>query len=89
MIYTSTAVACLLGLGMASTGARSAFIAVMAVFTLAVAVLVLGHALSRWRRLRDRPETTFRRVVTIGGDAIAALAILWQLYALLLLPICV
>ena len=54
----------------------------------AVAVVVL-HAARRYRELSGLPARRFRMWITIGGDAIATVAIAWQLFPILLVPICV
>jgi hypothetical protein len=56
--------------------------------TVAADAIVVVHALRRYRRRREAPEQRFRMSVTIGADAIAAVAITWQLIAILLVPIC-
>jgi hypothetical protein len=88
-VYVVTAVACVLGLGAASTGARSTFLATFALATVAAAAVTLLHALRRHRQQRALPELHFRMSVTIGSDAIASVAIIWQLFPILLVPACV
>lgn len=88
VVYVATAVSCQLGLGGAESGARTTFLVVLALATVAAAAVVVLHALRRHRQLRDRPERQFRMAVTIGNDAIAAVAIVWQLLALALVPLC-
>ena len=36
----------------------------------------------------DLPKKSFRMSIAIGGDAIAAVAILWQLFPFLMVPLC-
>jgi hypothetical protein len=88
VVYIATAVACQLGLGQAGVSARKTFLMALAIVTVAAAAIVVVHALRRYRRWREAPEQQFRRSVTIGADAIAAVSITWQLIAILLAPIC-
>ncbi len=88
VVYVATAVSCQLGLGGAEAGARTTFLVVLALVTVAAAAVVVLHALRRHRWLRDRPERRFRMAVTIGNDAIATVAIAWQLLAIALVPLC-
>jgi hypothetical protein len=53
----------------------------------AMAALVL-HGVLRYRRLRGLPQQCFRMSIAIGGDAIAAVAVLWQLFPLAMVPLC-
>lgn len=88
VIYIATAVSCQLGLGAAAAGARTTFLTVLALVTLAAAAVVVLHALRRWRQQRDLPVRRARMTITVGNDAIAAVAILWQLLAISLVPLC-
>jgi hypothetical protein len=88
-IYIGTALACVLGLGAAGAGRRTAFLAALTVLTLIAAAVLGWHALRRYRQYRAMPERHFRMTVTIGGDAIAAVAVAWQLFPIFLVPVCV
>ena len=88
LIYVVAAVACVLGLGGASGGARSAFLVVLGLVTAASAVLLVLHAAWRYRQQRDVPAQHFRMAVTVGGDAIATVAVLLQFFPILLVPQC-
>ena len=88
VVYIATALACALGIGTASAGIRAAFLAALALVTVAAAAVVVWHALRRYRQQRDLPEQRFRMAVTVGCDAIAAVAIAWQLFPILLVPLC-
>lgn len=88
VVYVAAAVACVLGLGAATEGEQTTVLIALALITLAAAALTIGHALRRYRQLRERPEQHFRMSVTIGCDAIGTVAILWQLFALFLVPTC-
>jgi hypothetical protein len=87
-VYVATALACVLGLGAAGTGARSSFVTTFAVATLAAVAATMLHALRRYRQQRAHPDLHFRMSVTIGCDAIASVAIAWQLFPILLVPAC-
>lgn len=87
-IYIATAIACQLGLGAASANTRRAFLTTLATVTMLAAVLVVLHGLRRYGQLRAIRERHFRMWVTVGSDAIAAIAIASQLLAVLLVPLC-
>ena len=87
-VYVGTALACVLGLGAAGAGSRTAFLAALAVLTLVAVALLVWHAARRYRQLRTIPERQFRMSVTIGGDAIAVVAVAWQLFPIFLVPVC-
>lgn len=87
-VYIATAVSCQLGLGAAVAGARTAFLSVLVLLTVIMAGIVVLHAAGRYRQQRDVPGLRFRMTVTIGNDAIATVAIAWQLLAITLLPLC-
>ena len=53
-----------------------------------IAAVVVWHALRRYRQQRDRPDRRFRMTVTIGNDAVATIAIAWQIFAISLVPLC-
>jgi hypothetical protein len=87
-VYIGAAVACALGLGMAGEGARTIFLTVLVALTVVATTVVLAHAVWRHRQYRDLPDQHFRMVLTIGNDAIATVGILWQLFPILLVPVC-
>jgi hypothetical protein len=89
VVYVATAVACVLGLGAADTGARSALQATLVVLTAAALAATLLHALRRYRQQAGVPGRQVRMSLTIGCDAIAMVAIGWQLFPILLVPACV
>jgi hypothetical protein len=88
VIYIATAVSCQLGLGAAGAGTRRTFLALLALVTVAAAAVVVLHAARRYRQQRDLPDRRFRMRVTTGNDAVATVAILWQLLAITLVPVC-
>ncbi|AEG91702.1 Hypothetical protein Rta_06240 [Ramlibacter tataouinensis TTB310] len=57
--------------------------------TAAAAAATLLHAARRYRQQHGVPDLHFRMSVTIGCDAIASVAITWQLFPILLVPACV
>ncbi len=88
VVYIGTALACVLGLGTASAGARNSFALFLGYVTILAAVVVLWHAFSRYARPKEGPDEDFGRTVTMGGDAIALVAILWQIFSFALIPAC-
>jgi hypothetical protein len=88
VIYIATALACVLGLGTATRDYRISFLAALAIVTAAAAAVVVLHAVRRYRQQRDIPQQRFRMSVTIGCDSIATVAIVWQLFPTLLVPVC-
>ena len=87
-IYAATSVACVLGLGATGAGVRSTFVTALVIVTVAAAAVVVLHALKAYRRHEDVPDRRFLRGITIGHDAIAAIAILYQLFPILMVPAC-
>jgi hypothetical protein len=88
VIYIAAAVACVLGLGGAGEGAQSAFLTGLGLVTAASAVILVLHAAWRYRQQRHVPAQRFRMSVTMGGDAIAEVAILLQFFPILMVPLC-
>jgi hypothetical protein len=87
-IYVATALACNFGLGGASGRARASFATALVVVTVAAGAITVLHALRRYRQQRNVPELGFRMLITVGCDAMATLAIAWQLLAVALVPMC-
>jgi Bacterial signalling protein N terminal repeat len=87
-VYAATAVACVLGLGAADVGVRSTFTATLVAVTVAAAAGVGLHALTRYRRQEKILDRRFLMEITLALDAIAALGILWQLFPILMVPVC-
>jgi hypothetical protein len=87
-IYVATAVACALGPGAAGDGSRATFVTTLTLVTVAAIAVVLLHALRRYRQQRPVLEQHFRMSITVGSDALAAVAIAWQLMAIALAPMC-
>jgi hypothetical protein len=88
VVYVAAAVACVLGLGAAGEAARTAFTAALAALTAVTAAGVLVHAWTTYRRHRRVADRRFLVNITAGHDAVAAVAILWQLFPILLIPAC-
>jgi hypothetical protein len=88
VVYVTAAVACVLGLGVAGSAARAVLVTVLIVITLAAAAVNAMYSVRRYRRDHGATERRFRMGVTLGGDAIATVAIVWQLFPLLLVPPC-
>jgi hypothetical protein len=88
IVYVAQALACQLGLGVAAPGTQTTFIAVLALVTIAASAVVMVHGSRRHRQQREVPEQRFRMSLTIGADATASIGILWQLFALFLVPVC-
>jgi hypothetical protein len=88
VVYVATAVACVLRPEDARAGLGTTAQAVLVGITVAAVVLVATHAARAYHR-RELPGEAFRTAVTMGCDAIAAAAIAWQLFAILLVPPCV
>ncbi|MFL5281721.1 MAG: hypothetical protein ACJ8AW_12200 [Rhodopila sp.] len=88
IVYIAEAVACVLGLGRAGGGAHAALLAALVVVTGAAAAVLVIHAVWRYWQQRNLADQRFRMSVTIGNDAIAAMAILWQLFPIFLTPVC-
>jgi hypothetical protein len=60
----------------------------LAIVTLAAAAIVVLHALKRYWRRDEAPNRRFLRGITIGHDAIAAVALLYQLFPILMVLVC-
>ena len=88
VIYVSTAVACQVGLGSEDAGVQTTVVTTLSVVTIAAAALVAWHATRRYRQQRLMPERGFLARLAVGHDGVAALAILWQLMPLLMVPLC-
>jgi hypothetical protein len=89
VVYVSTAIACQLGLGNAGEPSRSVYLTALIGVTIAAAAVVVLHGVRRYRKDRDDLERRFRMLITVGCDALATLAIAWQIFPLLLIPPCV
>jgi hypothetical protein len=87
-IYIAQAVACVLGLGERSARAQSAFVAALVGITVLAAAIVVLHAVRRYRLQMIAGDRGFLIRIAVGHDALATLAIVWQLFPLFLSPLC-
>jgi hypothetical protein len=87
-IYIAQAVACVLGLGERSARVQSEFVAALVGITVLAAAIVVLHAVRRYRLEKTVRDRGFLIRIAVGHDAIATLAIVWQLFPLFLSPVC-
>jgi Mn2+/Fe2+ NRAMP family transporter len=87
-IYAATAVACVLGLGAAGAGVRSTVVTTLVIVTVVAAAIVVLHALKTYRRREKVLDQRFLSSITIGHDAIAVIGILYQVFPILMVPVC-
>jgi hypothetical protein len=88
VVYITEAVACQLGLEFRDARVHSAFVAMLAIATVLAAAVVLAHGFRRWKHRGEAGDSGFLIRIAAGDDAVAALAILWQLFPLFMDPIC-
>ena len=88
IVYVASAVACQLGLGSEPGGVQSRVVGALCIVTVAAAAIVVWHAISRYRQQSQMRDQGFLERIAVGHDAVAALAILWQLMPLLMVPLC-
>jgi hypothetical protein len=87
VVYIAEAVACQLAVvSVLSPGAG--LIALLATGTVLAALVVIAHAWRLSRRWHADGEDAFLARIGVGQDAIATLAILWQLIPLFTVPVC-
>src|SRR5690242_4734010 len=86
VVYVGTAVACALAPHAAGSGA--ALQTALALATVTAAAVVVLHGLRHYRRLRNAVDERFPAAVAIGCDAIALVAIVGQLFPILMVPAC-
>jgi hypothetical protein len=86
IVYVGAAVACAL-VPTAASGSL-ALTAALVLTTIVAAAIVVLHAVRRYRQQHELPEQRFPMLVTIGCDAIALVAIVWQLFPIFLVPAC-
>jgi hypothetical protein len=86
IVYVSAAVAC--ALVPTAAGGSLALKAALVLTTIVAAAIVVLHALRRYHQQHELPEQRFPMLVTIGCDAIALVAIVWQLFPIFLVPAC-
>lgn len=88
-IYIVAALSCALGLGTSTGDNQAMFLWVLIGLTVLGAFIVLVHGWVRLKQYRAGERTGFRTMVTLGADALAAVAMLLQLFPLLMVPLCV
>ena len=88
IVYVASAVACQLGLGSQPRSVQSSVVAALCIVTLAATAIVVWHAILRYRQQKQVHDRGFLARIAMGHDAVAALAILWQLMPLLMVPLC-
>lgn len=87
-VYIAQALACALGwVGQRGQGSDR-LLTLLVVVTLVAAGAVVLHAVKRWRERDAAGSSHFRAALTVGCDAIATLAIVWQGFAFALMPPC-
>jgi hypothetical protein len=87
-LYIIAALTCGLGLVRSGGPTPAALVTTLVVVTVVATAIVAIHAVVRWRQQRELAELRFRTGVTVGLDAIAIVAVVWQLLALALVPVC-
>jgi hypothetical protein len=88
VVYVLTAVACQLGLGSRDPRLQSGVVVTLIAITLVAAAVVVLHAVARYRQQKGMQERGFLARLAVGQDAIAALAIFWQIIPLTMVPPC-
>ena len=88
VIYVAQAVACVLGVPSRSAQAETAVLAGLAGITVVAAAIVGAHGLRRYRQRAETDDERFLFNIAVGQDAIAAVAILWQLIPIFMVPVC-
>ena len=88
VVYVSTAVACQLGLGSRTASVQSTVFITLVAITFVSACAVVWHAMKRYRQQQEMREPEFLFRIAVGHDAIATLAILWQLVPIFTVPLC-
>ena len=87
IVYAGAAVACVLRAD-ADPAQHSMVLAGLVGITLLAAAIVVAHGLRTWRHREPVLDNRFLIRVTVGHDALAAVAILWQLLPILMAPLC-
>jgi hypothetical protein len=86
LVYVGAALAC--ALAPDAAGSSAVLQTVLALATFGAAAAVVLHGLRHYRRQRNAPDERFPAAVAIGCDAIAFIAIVWQLFPVFLVPAC-
>jgi len=88
LIYVAAAVACGLGLVTVDRDGQSGLVVALATVTIAAAALVGVHGVRRFGQRQAASDGGFLLSIAVGHDALAALAILWQLIPISMTPPC-
>ena len=88
VIYVANALFCVLGIAARSPGAATSLVVSLAAVTIVAAVIVGIHGLRRYRQRPESDNQGFLMNMAVGQDAIAAVAILWQLIPIFMTPVC-
>jgi hypothetical protein len=88
VIYVANAVACVLEITAGSTRAESMLVFSLAAITILTAAIVASHGVRRSRTQPRSENHGFLLRIAVGQDAIAVLAILWQLVPIFMSPVC-
>jgi hypothetical protein len=88
LIYTVAAVSCGLGLASAAPRQQSLLVITLAAITLVAAAAVVGHGIRRYGQQAEMRDRGFLIRIAVAHDAVATLAILWQLVPILMAPVC-
>jgi hypothetical protein len=87
-VYVATAVACQLGLGSRDATLQSSVLVTLIALTVGAAAVVTLHAVKRYRQQKAMAGRGFLAQLAVGQDAVATVAILWQLIPLTMVPLC-
>jgi hypothetical protein len=88
IVYGCSAVACQVGLGSRGANMQSRVVIMLIAFTPVAAGVVALHAVRRHRKRRDADDRGFLARLAVGHDAVAIVAILWQLMPVTMVPLC-
>jgi hypothetical protein len=86
IVYVGAALVC--ALAPAEASGNLGFTMALALVTIAAAAIVILHGFRHYRQQHELTEQRFPMLVTIGCDAIALVAIVWQLFPIFLVPAC-
>ena len=88
VIYVANAVFCVLVAPSADSRAARSHVFALAAITIVAAAVVGIHGLTRYRRQPETHNHGFLIRMAVGQDALAVLAILWQLVPIFMSPVC-
>jgi hypothetical protein len=87
-VYVTTALACVMGLDSRAPSGHAAFVMFLVAVTIAATLLVARHGLQRYRHENAAEPDGFLEHIAVGQDALAAAAILYQLFPIVMVPLC-